>query len=74
MSKTPYEIRLDILTLARDIMCQVVNGQREELRDRFYSQQADNAGKTEFPSLPAFPNISDIILKADELKKFVDQP
>ena len=78
MSKTPYEIRLEILKLANEILTTPVHQQRDALMQEFYSQREYNEKlasplKTEFPKLPDFPDTQDVIKKANELRAFVDQ-
>ena len=73
MSTTPYEIRLELLTLAREILQTPIFEKRSELRDEYHSRLTDaNRGALPFPTLPDFPSSTDIVTKAEELKKFVD--
>jgi hypothetical protein len=74
MSKTPYEIRLELLTLAKEILQTPVHDKRSNLSDEYHSKLNDaNRGTLPYPTMPDFPSTSDIISKAEELKKFVDQ-
>ena len=73
MSKTPYEIRLELLTLAKEILQAPVYQKRESLSDEYHSKLNDaNRGTLPYPTMPDFPSTADIISKAEELKKFVD--
>jgi hypothetical protein len=73
MSKTPYEIRLELLTLAREILQTPIREQRGQLSDEYHSKLTDaNRGALPYPHLPDFPSTADIISQAEELKKFVD--
>ena len=73
MSKTPYEIRLELLTLAKEILQAPVYQKRESLSDEYHSKLNDaNRGTLPYPTMPDFPLTADIISKAEELKKFVD--
>ena len=73
MSKTPYEIRLELLTLAKEILQAPVYQKRESLSDEYHSKHNDaNRGTLPYPTMPDFPSTTDIISKAEELKKFVD--
>ena len=73
MSKTPYEIRLDLLHLAKEILQTPVYQNRQSLSDEYQSRLNGNNRLTlPFPTLPGFPSTADIISKAEELKKFVD--
>jgi hypothetical protein len=74
MSKTPYEIRLDLLHLAKEILQTPVYQTREAKLQEYHSKLTDaNRGTLPYPTLPDFPSSTDIISKAEELKKFVDQ-
>jgi len=74
MSKTPYEIRLELLTLAREILQTPVHEKRSRLSDEYHSKLTDaNRETLPFPAMPDFPSSTDIVSKAEELKKFVDQ-
>ena len=74
MSKTPYEIRLELLTLAKDALWEPVYQTRDAKLQEYHSKLTDaNRGLLAFPTLPDFPSSTDIIAKAEELKKFVDQ-
>jgi len=74
MSKTPYEIRLELLNLAKEILQTPVYQTRQALTDEYHSKLTDaNRGTHPFPTLPDFPSSTDIVSKAEELKKFVDQ-
>jgi hypothetical protein len=73
MSKTPYEIRLELLTLAKEILQAPIYEKRNQLSDEYHSKLTDANRETHpFPTMPDFPSTTDIISKAEELKKFVD--
>ena len=73
MSKTPYEIRLELLTLAKEILQAPIYQKRESLSDEYHSKLVDaNRGILPYPVMPDFPSSTDIVAKAEELKKFVD--
>jgi hypothetical protein len=74
MSKTPYEIRLELLNLAKEILQTPVFQTRQALSDEYHSKLTEaNRGQLPFPTMPSFPSSTDIVSKAEELKKFVDQ-
>ena len=74
MSKTPYEIRLELLTLAKEILQAPIYEKRSELTNEYHSKLTDaNRGSLSFPTMPDFPSTTDIISKAEELKKCIDQ-
>ena len=73
MSKTPYEIRLDLLKMANEILATPIYQKRDALMQEYHSKLTDaNRGTLAFPTLPDFPSRTDIVSKAEELKKFVD--
>jgi hypothetical protein len=73
MSKTPYEIRLELLTLAKEILQAPIYEKRNQLSDEYHSKLNDaNRGTLPYPTMPDFPSTADIVSKAEELKKFVD--
>ena len=73
MSKTPYEIRLELLNLAKEILQTPIHEKRSQLADEYHSKLTDaNRGTHPFPTMPDFPSTTDIVSKAEELKKFVD--
>ena len=73
MSKTPYEIRLELLHLAREILQTPVQEKRSKLSDEYHSKLTDaNRDSLPFPTMPNFPSTTDIVSEAEELKKFVD--
>jgi hypothetical protein len=73
MSKTPYEIRLELLNLAKEILSTPVHDKRSTLSDEYHSKLNDaNRGTLPYPTMPNFPSTTDIITEAEALKKFVD--
>jgi hypothetical protein len=78
MSKTPYEIRLELLKLANEILTTPVYNDRDAEMQKYRASRETYPGDLEpreplpFPTLPAFPTADDIVKKAEELKKFVD--
>ena len=74
MSKTPYEIRLELLKLAKDSHWEPVYQTRDAKLQEYHSKLTEaNRETLAFPTLPDFPSSTDIVVKAEELKKFVDQ-
>ena len=75
MSKTPYEIRLELLKLAKETLFEPVYEKRQSLIDEFHSKLTDaNRADSAYPTLPDFPSINDVVSKAEELNKFVSKP
>ena len=74
MSKTPYEIRLELLKMANEILTTPIFQTREAKLTEYHSKLTEaNRDSLAFPTLPDFPSSTDIVAKAEELKKFVDQ-
>ena len=74
MSKTPYEVRLELLKMANEILQTPIYQKRDALLQEYHSKITDaNRETLPFPTLPDFPSSTDIVSKAEELKKFVDQ-
>lgn len=67
MSKTPYEIRLDLLKIAQ-----------EQMNQRYYTnlqvaQHNAVVANTAINEVPEFPDASKLLLEAEILKGFVDK-
>ena len=74
MSKTPYEIRLELLNLAKEILQAPIYEKRSQLVNEYHSKLTDaNRDSLPFPTLPDFPSTTAIVSEAEALKKFVDQ-
>ena len=56
MSKTPYEIRLELLKLATEVLTTPVFQKTDQLRDEYHTQlglNKENPGS--YPAMPEFP-------------------
>lgn len=77
MSMTPYEIRLELLKMAKDMLTDDYHAKRDSLQQQWHTQvdAAKIAGTTspDFPALPAFPTEDEIVKKAEALNQFVSQ-
>ena len=75
MSKTPYEIRLELLKMAKDMLGDEYYGKREVISNDWSTkvESARHAGQTppEHPGYPNYPSESEIIAKAQVLNGFV---
>lgn len=84
MSTNGYEIRLELLKMAKEMLEQDWHGQREMALTRFNNQvsvahsraEKDGWDNTAFPELPPikpFPSEAEIIAKARVLNEFINQ-
>jgi len=72
---TPFEIRLELLKMARDMLYDSYNAERDRITQD-WNVKCDSAktkGETppEHPALPSIPSEQDIINKAQTLNGFV---
>lgn len=71
MAKTGYEIRLNILEMARG---HLMDGFNSELHKWSETHMRDDKGMIiDSEDYPTFPKVSDILEKASELYKFVEE-
>lgn len=72
---SPFEIRLELLKMAKEILEQDHYGKREQISSDWTVkvENARHAGAIppDHPGFPAYPNESDIIAKAQTLNGFV---
>ena len=74
MSKTPYEIRLELLKLANEILVTPIFQRREALLNEYHSKLTEETRQSvQFPTLPEFPTTETIISEAERLNKFISQ-
>ena len=74
---TPFEIRLELLKMAQNMLEQDYFGKRESISND-WQVKVDNARHAgqhppEHPGFPAYPTEADIIAKAHTLNGFVSQ-
>lgn len=72
---TPFEIRLELLRMAKDMLADDYFGKREQISND-WSTKVDSAKINggiipDHPGFPAYPSENDIILKAQALNGFV---
>ena len=74
---TPFEIRLELLKMAKDMLEQDYYGNREKVSNEYAakcdSAKINNQPIPDHPGFPAFPSETEIIKKATELNSFVSQ-
>ena len=70
MSKSPYEIRLDLLRLAKESIFEPYFYERSNLEMQWNAARDVNPNAP-FPPMPKAPTTEDIILEAKKLNEFV---
>ena len=72
---TPFEIRLELLKMARDMLYDSYNAERDRLQQDWHikcdTAKAKGEVPPEHPALPSIPTEQDIISKAQTLNGFV---
>ena len=77
-NKTPWEIRLEVLAMAKDMAAEHYFANRERLIST-WDRDAENARQTgspipAMPDIPEYPTEEVIIKKAQFLSEFIDSP
>jgi hypothetical protein len=74
---TPFEIRLELLKMAKEMLEQDYYGQREKVSNEYASKcdfaKLNGQAIPEHPGFPPFPSETEVIKKATELNSFVSQ-
>jgi len=65
-----YQIRLEILKLAKESMFERVYSSRQAKMDEYYGKK-ENDPSTKFPDLDKFPSSDDLVSEAEKLYGFV---
>jgi hypothetical protein len=77
MSLTPFEIRLELLKMSKEMLEQDYYAKKEQLSQEWQVkvENARHAGQIppEHPAFPVYPSESDVIAKATTLNGFVSQ-
>jgi len=72
---TPFEIRLELLKMAKDMLSEEYYGKREQISNdwstKVESAKINGGTIPDHPGFPAYPVESDIIAKAQVLNGFV---
>lgn len=77
MAVTPYELRLSLLTMAKELLMEEYYTKRDKIistweRECAYATQFGNK-PAQYPDLPTFPTEEEIIKKASALNNFVSK-
>ena len=74
---TPFEIRLELLKMAKDMLVEEYYGKKEQVTQDWQVrvENARHAGSVppEHPPLPTYPTEADVVAKATQLNGFVSQ-
>jgi hypothetical protein len=70
MSKSPYEIRLDLLRLAKESLFEPYFQERSVLEQQWHAARDSNPNAP-FPTMPAAPKTEDVIAEAKKLNEFI---
>ena len=74
MSKTPYEVRLELLKLANEILATPVHNNRDAALQQWHAERDRRPGAAvDFPAMPTWPTAEQVVNKAEELRQFVDR-
>lgn len=74
---TPFEIRLELLKMAKDILSEEYYAKREQVSNDWQIKvevaKLNGGAVPDHPGFPPYPSESDIIAKANALNGFVSQ-
>lgn len=77
MSKTPFEIRLELLKMAKEMLEQDYYGKREQVSSDWNSQVTvcmnNNVAPPAHPGFDFYPSELDVIAKATVLNGFISK-
>lgn len=72
---TPFEIRLELLKMAKDMLTEAYYSERDRLQQDWHikveAAKLNGQSVPEHPAYPPFPSEADIIVKAQTLNGFV---
>lgn len=75
MSKTPYEIRLELLKMAKEMLESDFFTKRDLIKEEWQNKVSlaldQKAELPTMPTMPPFPTAEQILTKARELNEFV---
>ena len=74
---TPFEIRLELLRMAKDLVLEQYTSDRDRLQQEWHvkveAAKLNGQSIPDYPAYPTYPTEADIIKKAGELNGFVSQ-
>ena len=77
MSMTPYEIRLELLKMAKDMLSDEYYSKKEIISNQWSTKveesKINGTPSPEHPGFPPFPTEDEIVKKAEALNQFVSQ-
>jgi hypothetical protein len=76
-NKTPFEVRLELIAIAKDMLERDYNSELEIVTYKWYQEceaaRSNNQSVPDMPDLPSFPSSKQILEKASELNEFVSK-
>jgi hypothetical protein len=70
-NKNPFEIRLELLKMAKDMLCEAYYAERELITREYENKMANGLWEVDRPELPAYPTEEAVIAKAAALNTFI---
>jgi len=74
---TPFEIRLELLKMAKDMLVEEYYGKKEQVvqdwQVKVENARHNGSAPPEHPALPTYPTEADVVAKAAQLNGFVSQ-
>lgn len=70
-NKNPFEIRLELLQMAKDMLCDQYYAERDVVMREYENKIENDCWHAVRPVLPPYPTEEQIIAKADLLNAFV---
>lgn len=74
---TPFEIRLELLKMAKDMLVEEYYGKKEQVSQDWHvkveAARHNGSVPPEHPAMPNYPTEADVVAKATQLNGFVSQ-
>ncbi len=74
---TPFEIRLELLKMAKDMLVEEYYGKKEQVvqdwQVKVENARHNGSAPPEHPTMPNYPTEADVVAKATQLNGFVSQ-
>ncbi len=70
-NKNPFEIRLELLKMAKEMLTEAYYAERDIITREYENKMANGLWEVERPELPKYPTEDEIIAKASTLNTFI---